>query len=197
MNGKNKEICFRTARPEDAEELLKIYAPYVENTAITFEYEVPSIEEFQQRIENTLRKYPYFVAEQDGKPAGYAYAGPLKERAAYDWAVETTIYIQQEKRGIGIGKRLYDRLESVLKEQGILNLYACIAYPEQEDEYLTMDSVNFHKRLGYQQIGKFQNCGYKFQRWYHMIRMEKEIGQHLINQPQVISFAEIRRRMDG
>ena len=98
MNGKNKEICFRTARPEDAEELLKIYAPYVENTAITFEYEVPSIEEFQQRIENTLRKYPYFVAEQDGKPAGYAYAGPLKERAAYDWAVETTIYIQQEKR---------------------------------------------------------------------------------------------------
>ena len=150
MNGKNKEICFRTARPEDAEELLKIYAPYVENTAITFEYEVPSIEEFQQRIENTLRKYPYFVAEQDGKPAGYAYAGPLKERAAYDWAVETTIYIQQEKRGIGIGKRLYDRLESVLKEQGILNLYACIAYPEQEDEYLTMDSVNFHKCLGYQ-----------------------------------------------
>ena len=197
MNGKNKEICFRTARPEDAEELLKIYAPYVENTAITFEYEAPSIEEFQQRIENTLRKYPYFVAEQDGKPAGYAYAGPLKERAAYDWAVETTIYIQQEKRGIGIGKRLYDRLESVLKEQGILNLYACIAYPEQEDEYLTMDSVNFHKRLGYQQIGKFQNCGYKFQRWYHMIWMEKEIGQHLKNQPPVISFAEIRRSMDG
>lgn len=197
MNGKNKEICFRTARPEDAEELLKIYAPYVENTAITFEYKVPSIEEFQQRIENTLRKYPYFVAEQNGKPAGYAYAGPLKERAAYDWAVETTIYIQQEKRGIGIGKRLYDRLESVLKEQGILNLYACIAYPEQEDEYLTMDSVNFHKCLGYQQIGKFQNCGYKFQRWYHMIWMEKEIGQHLKNQPPVISFAEIRRRMDG
>lgn len=197
MNGKNKEICFRTARPEDVEELLKIYAPYVENTAITFEYKVPSIEEFQQRIENTLRKYPYFVAEQNRKPAGYAYAGPLKERAAYDWAVETTIYIQQEKRGIGIGKRLYDRLESVLKEQGILNLYACIAYPEQEDEYLTMDSVNFHKRLGYQQIGKFQNCGYKFQRWYHMIWMEKEIGQHLKNQPPVISFAEIRRRMDG
>ena len=197
MNGKNKEICFRTARPEDAEELLKIYAPYVENTAITFEYKVPSIEEFQQRIENTLRKYPYFVAEQNGKPAGYAYAGPLKERAAYDWAVETTIYIQQEKRGIGIGKRLYDRLESVLKEQGILNLYACIAYPEQEDEYLTMDSVNFHKRLGYQQIGKFQNCGYKFQRWYHMIWMEKEIGLHLKNQPPVISFAEIRRRIDG
>lgn len=162
MNGKNKEICFRTARPEDVEELLKIYAPYVENTAITFEYKVPSIEEFQQRIENTLRKYPYFVAEQNRKPAGYAYAGPLKERAAYDWAVETTIYIQQEKRGIGIGKRLYDRLESVLKEQGILNLYACIAYPEQEDEYLTMDSVNFHKRLGYQQIGNFKTADINF-----------------------------------
>lgn len=192
MKRENKDIRIRTAKIEDAEKLLEIYAPYVENTAITFEYEVPTPEEFQQRIEKTLKRYPYFAAEQEGELAGYAYAGPLKERAAYDWAVETSIYIRQDKKGKGIGKELYESLEAALKKQGILNLYACIAYPEQEDEYLTRDSVRFHERLGYKVIGKFQNCGYKFQRWYHMVWMEKEIGQHLKEQPKVKSFEYIR-----
>ncbi len=192
MKRENENIRIRTAKIEDARELLEIYAPYVENTAITFEYDVPSPEEFQQRIRRTLKKYPFLVAEQEGEPAGYVYAGPLKERAAYNWAVETTIYIRQDKRGEGIGKILYETLEAVLKEQGILNLYACIAYPEQEDEYLTKDSVKFHEHLGYKIIGKFQNCGYKFHKWYHMVWMEKEIGVHLEEQPEVRSFEKIR-----
>lgn len=192
MKRENENIRIRTAKIEDARELLEIYAPYVENTAITFEYDVPSPEEFQQRIRRTLKKYPFLVAEQEGEPAGYVYAGPLKERAAYNWAVETTIYIRQDKRGEGIGKILYETLEAVLKEQGILNLYACIAYPEQEDEYLTKDSVRFHEHLGYKIIGKFQNCGYKFHQWYHMVWMEKEIGVHLEEQPEVRSFEKIR-----
>lgn len=189
----DRKIKIRAAELGDAEELLKIYAPYVENTAITFEYEVPSLQEFQHRIEKICEKYPYFAAEQKGELVGYTYAGPLKERAAFDWAVETTIYIRQDKKGMGIGKKLYDRLESSLKEQGILNLYACIAYPEQEDKYLTKDSIRFHKHLGYKWTGKFQNCGYKFQRWYHMVWMEKEIGQHLKKQPKVKFFKNMKQ----
>lgn len=83
---------IRIAEESDSKELLEIYAYYVEKTAITFEYEVPSIEAFGERIHKTLKRYPYLVSEKDGRLAGYAYAGPFKERRAYDWSVETTIY---------------------------------------------------------------------------------------------------------
>lgn len=173
-----KEILIRTAIPEDAPELLKIYAPYVENTAITFEYDVPSVAEFQRRIENTLQKYPYLVAERAGEILGYAYASSFHTRAAYAWAVETTVYVRQDGKKCGIGKALYEELERLLKQQNILNLYACIAYPEKEDEHLTKDSVHFHARLGFELIGEFHKCGFKFNRWYNMVWMEKHIGEH-------------------
>ena len=103
---KNK-LQIRVATKEDAEALLAIYAPYVEKTAITFEYEVPSIEEFRCRIQETLKKYPYLVAEKNGKIVGYAYAGAFHARPAYDWAVETSIYVSELQKGEGIGKALY------------------------------------------------------------------------------------------
>ena len=123
-------IKIRTARPEDAPELLKIYAPYVENTAITFEYEVPSIEDFKCRIERTLKKYPYLVAERDGELLGYAYTGEFKERAAYDWAVETSIYVRQDRKGLGLGRRLYAALEAVSRLQNVLNLLCLHCIPQ-------------------------------------------------------------------
>lgn len=175
---KRNHITIRTADVADASALLNIYRPYVEKTAITFEYDVPSEEEFARRIAATMQRYPYLVAEIEGEVIGYAYAGPLKERAAYDWSVEVTVYISQTSRKQGIGRRLYEELEARLKEQGILNLYACIAYPVQDDPYLTMDSVHFHESLGYEQIARFHQCGYKFGRWYDMIWMEKMIGPH-------------------
>ena len=89
-----ENMIIRTATANDAEAILNIYAYYVENTAITFEYDVPTLEEFTQRIENTLKKYPYLVAEKDGEILGYAYAGVFKDRAAYDWSAETTIYLK-------------------------------------------------------------------------------------------------------
>lgn len=133
----NLKIRIRPAKPEDAEKLLAIYAPYVEQTAITFEYEVPTVEEFRERIHNTLKKYPYLVAEQGGEPVGYAYVGPFHDRPAYDWAVETSIYVDQNKKRMGIGKKLHEALEEDLRNRGFLNMNACIAYPAQEDEYLT------------------------------------------------------------
>lgn len=181
-------ITIRTACPADADALLALYAPYVRDTAITFEYVIPSVREFSARIENTLKKYPYLVAEADGEIVGYAYAGPFKERAAYDWAVESSIYIKMEKRRMGIGARLYEELEEALKTQGILNVNACIAYTNTQDAHLTNDSVAFHERLGYRMVGQFHKCGYKFCHWYDMVWMEKLIGEHLENQPKVRGF---------
>lgn len=185
------DCTIRIAGPEDAAALLAVYAPYVAETAVTFEYEVPSLETFTRRIIRTLERYPYLAAERDGELLGYAYAGPFKERAAYDWAVETTVYIRRDGRRQGVGRALYGALERCLAAQGILNLNACIACPEREDEYLTRSSVEFHRRLGYRPVGEFRQCGYKFGRWYNMVWMEKHIGPHRPDQPPVRAFPEI------
>lgn len=191
-----KNTTIRVAVIDDAAKLLEIYAPYVLNTAITFEYEVPSGEMFAERIRRTLDRYPYLVAEQGREIAGYAYAGPFKERAAYDWAVETSIYVKQGKKKAGIGRALYERLEYYLRLQNIVNLNACIACPETEDRYLTRDSIAFHEHMGYRMVGEFHQCGYKFDRWYNMVWMEKLIGAHLTGQPQVRIFPEIIRGLE-
>lgn len=192
-------ITTRTATPADAKALLAIYTPYVEQTAITFEYDVPTLEEFTSRIQNTLRKFPYIIAEENNQILGYAYASPFKERAAYGWSVETSIYVKQDERQKGIGRLLYDRLEEILKKQGILNVNACIGYPQVEDEYLTQDSVRFHEKLGYSMVGTFHKCGYKFGRWYDMVWMEKFIGEHDTsgNQPEVIAFPELEKNKEA
>lgn len=189
------ELTIRPAAPEDASALLKIYAPYVERTAITFEYRVPSAEEFALRIRNTLKRYPYLTAEADGVPVGYAYAGPFKERAAYDWAVETTVYVRQDQKRRGVGKALYEALETALRAQGILNLNACIAYPGQEDEHLTRDSAVFHEKLGFQLAGRFHSCGCKFGRWYDMVWMEKLLGPHEENPAPVMPFNDVHSEL--
>ncbi len=173
-----ERIQIRTARLEDAEAILNIYQYYVKNTAISFEYEAPDVEEFRKRIKNTLKKYPYLVAVEDDIILGYAYAGAFYGRAAYDWSVETTVYVEKGMKNCGVGKALYQALEERLKEMGILNLYACIAYPVEDDEYLDKNSAQFHAHMGYTKVGEFHKCGYKFGRWYHMIWMEKIIGEH-------------------
>ncbi len=187
-------VTLRIAVPEDAAALLEIYAPYVRNTAVTFEYDVPSEAEFSARIRSVLERYPYLVAQRGSALAGYAYAAPFKERAAYDWAVETTVYVAESAKGAGIGRRLYGALEQCLAAQGILNLNACIAYPPKEDAYLTQDSAAFHAHMGYTQAGMFRQCGYKFDRWYDMIWMEKHIGIHTTPAPAVLPFPEVRQQ---
>ena len=177
MSDKSKTV-IRLATVEDAPKLLGIYRYYVESTAITYEYDVPSLEEFEKRIENVLKNFPYLVAEQDGTILGYAYASKFHERAAYQWSVEMSIYLDKDQKRNGLGRMLYEELEKRLKDQGILNLYACIGYPEKEDEYLTYDSVRFHEKMGYTLIGEFHKCGKKFDRWYNMVWMEKIIGEH-------------------
>ncbi len=188
-------IRIRTASPEDAAELLAVYAPYVEKTAITFEYDVPSPAEFRERIERTLRRYPYLVAEENGAILGYAYLGPFVGRAAYDHSAEISIYLREDMRGQGLGRRLYALLEDIAKAQHILNLYACIGYPRQEDAHLTKHSVLFHEHLGYTQAGSFRACGYKFGTWYDMVWMEKVLREHPAHPAPVIPFPELDPRI--
>ena len=191
-----EDLRIRVAKPEDAEELLDIYAPYVTGTVITFEYEVPSVEEFRARITHVLEKYPYLVAEADGEVIGYAYAGAFKERAAYDWAVETSIYLRKDKKKHGVGRKLSEALEQALNMQHILNVNACITYIEKEDEYVTKNSAQFHEHMGYRLVGKFCACGYKFGRWYDMIWMEKFLGEHTAHPAAVKRFPEIKKQFE-
>lgn len=164
---------------EDVESLLAIYAYYVEKTAVSFEYEVPSVDEFERRIQDISAKYPYIKAvDDDGTIMGYAYAGTFKGRAAYDWSVETTVYVRNDLRRGGVGKALYQALEDILRSMGILNMNACIAVTSKEDLHLTNASVYFHEKMEFQKVGTFHNSGYKFDTWYDMVWMEKLIGSH-------------------
>ena len=164
-------LTIRTASVSDAPALLSIYAPYVEKTAVTFEYTVPSPEEFQTRVAHTLDRYPYLVAERNREIIGYAYASAFKERAAYDWAVETSVYVSEDARRTGAGSILYKALENYLKRQNVINVNACIAYPNP-------GSIAFHEKHGYRIVGHFTKCGYKLGQWWDMVWMEKMLGPH-------------------
>ncbi len=159
---------IRLAKPSDARSLLDIYAPYVENTAITFEYEVPTIEDFANRVEKTLEKYPYLVAEEDGVVLGYAYASTYYARAAYDWAVELSVYVSQDARGQGVGSKLYDALEDLLDQMGYVHFLACISLPNEA-------SLALHRKRGYQQVAHFPKIGYKFERWHDIVWLQKSL----------------------
>ncbi len=178
-------VIIRSAALADAARILEIFAYYIEHTAISFDYEVPSLPAFECRMENIMKRYPYLAAEVDGVVMGYAYAGAFVGRAAYGWACEVTIYLDPAARKRGLGRKLYEALEARLRDMGILNLYACIGCPEEDDEYLSQNSAQFHAHLGFSEVGRFSNCGYKFGRWYHMIWMEKIIGKHRPSQPPV------------
>ena len=146
---------------------------------------------FRTEWGTTLQKYPFLAAEKNGEICGYAYTGPLNSRAAYTWAAETTVYLKENKQKQGIGRTLYTAIEKISQAQHITNLYACIGYPGAEDEYLTKNSAQFHAHLGYQIIGEFHQCGYKFGQWYNMVWMEKIIAIHALNPAPFVPFPDL------
>lgn len=184
-------VGLRVARPEDAPALLEIYAPYVRETAITFEYAVPDVAAFADRVRATLVRYPWIVAERGGRVLGYACAGVFHARAAYDWAVETSVYVARDARRQGLGQALYAGLEALLARQGVLNANACIAWAEPEDARLRNESPRFHERMGYRLVGRFRQCGYKFATWYDMVWMEKHLGAHTCPPAPFVPFGAL------
>lgn len=163
------------ASPADAEELLSIYAPYVKNTTITFECDVPTAEQFADRIASIQKIYPYLVCRENGRIVGYAYASKHRERIAYRWSFDTSIYILPEYHGKGIGKALYTALLELCKEQGFRNAYAIITYPNDK-------SIRLHEKFGFRLVGKCTSVGYKFDSWLDVVYMELVL-QELTSKP--------------
>jgi phosphinothricin acetyltransferase len=164
------EMTIRAAREEDAAALLKIYEPYVLNTVVTFEVEVPTTEEFAGRIRKTLAKYPYLVAELDGEIVGYAYGSQFRTRAAYDWSAETSVYVKTGIHRAGVGSALYRALDGALRGMGIVTLVAGITYPNPE-------SVCFHEKQGYRRVGVMEKIGYKAGQWRDVLWMTKALEE--------------------
>jgi phosphinothricin acetyltransferase len=190
-------LHIRLAQQEDAAAILKIYAPYIRDTVITYEYEVPTVAEFTRRMEEVMEKYPWLVAEEAGEIVGYAYLSSFHHRAAVAWCAETSIYLAPKAKGKGLGRRLYEALERCATAQGILNLNASIAVPQgEEDEHLTWDSVRFHQHMGYRMVGSFQSCAYKFGTWYGLCWMEKLIGPHESPVAPWRPFAQVKDQVE-
>lgn len=169
------ELTVREAGLEDAERLAEIYAYYVQKTAVSFEYQAPSADEFRERIVKIMAKYPYLVCEKQGEVIGYAYAGRYSPREAYNWTVTTSIYIDRNCHRMGAGTLLYRELEDRLRRRGIVNLLAGVAYSEEEDEYLSHDSRLFHLSQGYTQVAQMKEVGKKFERWYDLLWLQKKL----------------------
>ena len=183
-------LTIRAATVADAPRLLAVYAPYVEHTAITFEYAVPTVAEFEKRIAGVLCRFPYLVAEADGEVLGYAYAAPFHARAAYAYCAEVTVYLAENARGHGIGRQLYALLHAILKAQGIVNAIACITPPKNGENY---PSMRFHQKMGYRFAGRIENSGYKFGRWSDTVYMEKTLNPPADNMRPLRTFDEVRR----
>ena len=162
-------MSIRLATVQDVPEILKIYAPYVENTAISFEYTVPSLEEFTARFLKITAGFPWLVWEEDGEILGYAYGSKPFERAAYQWCASASIYLRPEACGKGIGRKLYAALEERLQAQGYRKVYAVITTANDA-------SVAFHRAVGYRHTATMPDCGFKFGKWYGTVWMEKELN---------------------
>lgn len=175
---------IRYAKENDANKLLSIYKEYI-NTAITFEYEAPSRDEFLNRIKNIKKNYPYLVLEDEDRILGYAYAHEFKERKAYSWSVETTIYLDRNKCAKGYGKKLYTKLLDILKQQGIKTACACVTE-------INENSLNFHKKLGFKEVGRFHNAGYKLGKWYDIIWLEKPLSNYDSEPSEILKVTDIK-----
>lgn len=174
---------FRRVTEDDAAQLLDIYAPYVVDSVISFEYEVPSEEDFKQRIRSIAAEYPYFVCEMNGQIIGYAYAHRHMERAAYQWNAEISIYIRQGFTGKGLGKKMCQTLVELLRLQGIRNVFSCVTIPNER-------SVHLHQSMEFSTEGIFQQAGYKCGKWQTIAWFRKNIAPYT-NEPA--SFLPISR----
>ena len=162
-------MAIRMATEKDLPRILEIYAPYVEHTACSFEYEVPTLQAFTQRFLGITKQFPWLVWEADGVVLGYAYGSAPFERAAYQWSAEASIYLCPEAQGKGIGRKLYAHLEELLKKQGYRKVYAIITTANEA-------SVAFHRAVGYKHTASMPEVGFKFGTWHGTIWMEKDLN---------------------
>ncbi len=149
---------IRLATAADAKDILEIYVPYIENTSFTFETETLTLPDFEKRINTYLINWPWLVCEINGKVGGYAYATRYRERKAYQWCTEVSVYIHDDHQKKGIAKALYLTLFDILQRQGFRNIYAVINLPNEK-------SVAFHESLGFKWFANYEQVGYKLGKW--------------------------------
>ena len=176
---------IRLFRSADSGAIRKIYAPYILNTAVSFETEVPDEDSFRARCEKIASAYPYLIYEADGVVAGYAYATQHRERAAYRYGVDVSVYLAPEYQHMGIAKQLYDALFALLGRLGYYIAYACITMPNEA-------SKRFHEKCGFELIGTHRNTGYKFGKWRDVIWMEKALRDHAETPGEIMVIGDLR-----
>lgn len=164
---------IRFARPEDGPSLLEIYAPYVTDSAVTFEYAVPSEEEFTRRVRDISAEYPYLVCGAGETILGYAYAHPLRERAAYRWSAELSVYLRRDRSLRGAGRALYAALIALLRLQNVRTVYGCVTAPNPESQRL-------HALFGFRDAGVWRSAGYKRGEWHDVLWFDREIGNRAV-----------------
>jgi len=175
---------IRVATKEDAAGMLDIYTPFILNSGVTQETDVPSVEDFQQRIISNLAERPWLVCEIDHEIAGYAYAGKHRDRKGYQWCTEPSVYISEKHFGVGVAHALYTALFDILKIQGYVNAYAVITLPNDR-------SIAFHKKFGFAYLTTYEKIGYKLGQWHDVGWMQYEVNLHKENPGDPIKFENI------
>jgi phosphinothricin acetyltransferase len=175
---------IRLITPDDAEAALNVYAPYVLHTSATFEYEIPAAEDFRKKIEKITAQYPWLACECDGEIAGYAYGSMHRDRTAYQWSPEATVYLNEKFHRKGIARVLYSALFEMLKMQGYYTAFAGVLSTNEK-------SVEFHRAMGFEDIGLFKNIGYKLGEWHTNLWMQYEIQKPILNPPVPKAIGEI------
>lgn len=178
----------RTATADDAEAMLTVYAPHVLHDAITFETQIPSIKEFESRIHKCLQKFPWLVCEVKNEIAGYVYASTHRDREAYQWTCECSVYVHEKHKGKGIAKSLYGALFQILQKQGLVNLYAGITLPNEA-------SVRLHEGCGFQKFAAYENIGYKLDQWHSVGWWKLLLNEHTLKPSPPLLFSELNPSM--
>jgi L-amino acid N-acyltransferase YncA len=179
---------LRLATVADAEGILEIYAPYITNTSFTFETEIPPVADFRKRIESYLLNWPWLVCEIDGKIAGYAYSGKHRERVAYQWCTESSVYVHDDFQRRGVAKALYSAVIDLVKWLGYRNLYAVINLPNDK-------SVSFHEQMGFQYFATYKSVGYKLGRWKNVGWWELQLNEYDLEPKPPQKFSEMKNEL--
>lgn len=175
---------IRVATPADLNAILAIYAPYIKETTFTFEYEVPTLQEFAGRMERVQAVYPWLVLEEDGVVKGYAYGSPFNERAAYGWTADLSVYLDMNCRGRGYGRRLYECLMRLMELQGVRNVYGIVTDPNPV-------SYQFHLDMGFEEKGHFEHIGFKMGKWLNVNFMAKDIAPAVGEPAPLVPFGSL------
>ena len=175
---------IRTATEDDAEAILDIYAPIVRETAISFEDDVPSVEEMRRRIREKLERYPWLVAEEGDHLLGYGYAGPLRSRAAYRWSAEVSMYIRDDARGKGVGTAIGMEMTGILLRMGVVTLFGGTTLPNPPSE-------GIYRASGFEEAGVWRNAGYKLGRWHDVGWYQRSIRELDGEPPEFVPFGDL------